>query len=440
MKSKYPKVMHKVCGKRLIDYSLEVASGAGSSRIIVVVGHGREMVESAIGDRAEIVYQSEQLGTGHAVLQAKEALSGYRGTVLVMAGDMPLLTVSDLTNLLGTHIQEGASATILVGTPEDPTGYGRIVRDQDGRVTGIVEEADLLPSQKDIREINTSVYCFESVPLFSALSRLDSKNAQGEYYLTDVIGILLRDGHKVATVTTGDPCAAMGINSRRQLAEIEALMRERIRQELMESGVTLIDPSTVFVDRDVKIGRDTVIYPMTFIEGSSVIGEDVVLGPNVQIVDCEIKNGARVQQAVVLESIIGLGATVGPFAYIRPGTVLSEGAKVGTFVEVKKSHVGKGSKVPHQSYIGDAIIGEGVNVGAGTITCNYDGVRKHQSVIEDGAFIGSNTNLVAPVKVGKGAYVAAGSTITQDVPEGALGIARGHQRNIEGWVARRSKK
>ncbi|HHV61514.1 MAG TPA: bifunctional UDP-N-acetylglucosamine diphosphorylase/glucosamine-1-phosphate N-acetyltransferase GlmU [Firmicutes bacterium] len=449
MKSKLPKVMHKLCGQPIIRYAVRVAKGAGAARVIVVVGHGREAVEAELGSEVEYAYQEEQLGTAHAVMQAREAIEGYMrlcsrdaGTcdVLVMAGDMPLLETRDIVRLVGEHRENGADATILSAIFDSPVDFGRVIRDSQGNVIRIVEERDASPEEAAIREMNTSIYCFRAASLFECLKRIDASNAQKEYYLTDTIGILAGMGKKVHAVIARDSATVKGINSRRQLAEAEAILRDRIRHRLMDEGVTMIDPGTTFIDEGVTIGRDTIIYPLSFIEGSTSIGEDCVIGPNVRLRDVKVGNGAKIENAVVYQSSIGPGASVGPFAYIRPETVVDEGAKVGTFVEIKKSYIGKGSKVPHQSYVGDATLGEGVNIGAGTITCNYDGKRKHKTLIEDNVFIGSNTNLVAPVSIRKGAYVAAGSTITMDVPEGALGIARGHQRNIENWVAKRREK
>ncbi|NPV53762.1 MAG: bifunctional UDP-N-acetylglucosamine diphosphorylase/glucosamine-1-phosphate N-acetyltransferase GlmU [Firmicutes bacterium] len=470
MKSKLPKVMHKLCGRPIIRYAVKVAREAGAAKVVVVVGHGREAVEAELGSEVEYVYQEEQLGTAHAVMQAREVIEDYmrlRGEgkgrdasagisagvsasedpgeasgmgacdVLVMAGDMPLLETPDIVRLVEEHRRNGADVTILSAIFDEPIDFGRVVRDNQGNVTKVVEERDASPEEAAIREMNTSIYCFRASSLFESLKCIDASNAQKEYYLTDAIGILAGMGRKVHAVVARDSSTVKGINSRRQLAEAEAILRERIRQRHMDEGVTMIDPGTTFIDEGVTIGRDTIIYPLSFIEGATSIGEDCVIGPNVRLRDVKVGSGAKIENAVIYQSSIGPGASVGPFAYIRPETVVEEGARVGTFVEIKKSYIGKGSKVPHQSYVGDATLGEGVNIGAGTITCNYDGRRKHKTLIGDNVFIGSNTNLVAPVNIHKGAYVAAGSTITMDVPEGALGIARGHQRNIENWVARR---
>ncbi len=437
MKSALPKVAHQVCGRPMVSYVLDAAQSAGAEPILAVVGYGSEVVARAVGERASCVVQPEQLGTGHAVMQAESALRDYDGTVAVLAGDAVFLSGDDLAALVRAHRASGASATILSAVLDDPSGYGRVVRGATGEVLRIVEERDAPPEVAAITEVNSSIYCFEKRALFDALHALERNNAQGEYYLTDVIGIMVQRGLRVGAVRARDPLAAEGINTRAQLARAERILRDRVRERLMASGVTLVDPGSTFVDFDVVIGRDTVLMPFTMIEGRTAIAERCTVGPFVRVVNSRVAEGAQVSCAVVVEAEIGPGASVGPYSYVRPETVLRESAKVGTFVEVKKSVVGRGSKVPHLTYLGDATVGEGVNVGAGTITCNYDGRKKHPTIIEDGAFIGSNSNLVAPVRIGKGAYVAAGSTITSDVPPGALGIARGMQRDIPGWVERK---
>ncbi len=439
MRSKLPKVIHEICGKPMITLVLDALETAGAEGAFVVVGHLAELVETAVGSRATCVLQAEQKGTGHAVMQVKDALSGYEGTVLVAAGDAAFLSGSDLAYLVKHHQETKASATILSSILEEPFGYGRVTREASGRVRRIVEEKDCSPDEAMIKEVNSSVYCFEKGDLFDALSCITPDNVQGEYYLTDVIEVMIKEGLRVEAVVSEDPLTAQGINTRVQLAEAEKIFRDRIRERLMLSGVTMVDPSTTFVDFDVDIGQDTKILPFTVIQGKTTIGEDCTIGPFARIVDSKVSGGATISNAVIVETEIGEDVSVGPYAHLRSGTVLAERAKVGTFVEVKKSTVGKGSKVPHQTYLGDAILGEDINIGAGTITCNYDGFHKYPTTISDRVFVGSNTNLVAPVKIGKGAYVAAGSTITQDVPEGALGIAREKQKNIEGWAEKRLK-
>lgn len=440
MKSRLPKVMHEICGKPMITYVLDAVEAAGSAPVLVVVGYRADLVQKAVGERGRCVVQAEQLGTGHAVMQVEDALRDYEGIVAVIAGDAVFLSGEDLMALVHGHQESKASATVLSAVLDDPSGYGRIVRGEHDEVVRIVEERDASPEEAAISEVNSSIYCFNKQDLFDALRDIAPDNAQREYYLTDVIGVMVERGWPVRVVRAKDPLLAQGVNTRVQLAEAERIFRDRVRRRLMTSGVTLIDPPSTFVDFDVDIGRDTVILPFTIIQGKTAIGEGCTIGPHVRMVNTRVADGASVENAVVIEATIGPGATVGPYSYLRPGTVLDENAKVGTFVEVKKSVIGKGSKVPHQTYLGDATVGERVNVGAGTITCNYDGWRKHPTVIEDGVFIGSNSNLVAPVKIGKGAYVAAGSTITRDVPAGALGIARGLQKDIPGWAERKLRR
>ncbi|MGE5573940.1 MAG: bifunctional UDP-N-acetylglucosamine diphosphorylase/glucosamine-1-phosphate N-acetyltransferase GlmU [Bacteroidota bacterium] len=440
MKSRIPKVMHEICGKPMVSYVLDAVEAAGAKRVIVVVGHGADLVKQAVGARGECVLQAEQLGTGHAVMQVEGALGDYGGMVAVIAGDAAFLAGDDLAELVAGHRESGAAATVLSAVLEDPTGYGRIIRGAQGEIVRIVEEKDASPAEAAVNEVNSSIYCFSAPRLFEALHHIAPDNTQGEYYLTDVIGIMIQTGLPVRVVRASDPLSARGINTRVQLAEAERIFRDRVRERLMLSGVTLVDPPSTFIDADVAVGRDTVILPFTFLQGKTIIGEGCTIGPFVRMADTTVADGASVSNAVVTQSTIGSGATVGPYSFLRPGTILEERAKVGTFVEVKKSIIGKGSKVPHQTYLGDATVGEGVNIGAGTITCNYDGWQKHPTVIENGVFIGSNSNLVAPVRIGRGAYVAAGSTITRDVPEGALGIARGLQREIPDWVKRRLER
>ncbi|MDI6710725.1 MAG: bifunctional UDP-N-acetylglucosamine diphosphorylase/glucosamine-1-phosphate N-acetyltransferase GlmU [Bacillota bacterium] len=437
MKSRYPKVLHRVAGRPMLAYVLDAVESAGADRVVVVAGFGLDAVRAAVGTRAEVVCQEEQLGTAHALLQAEERLAGEKADVLVVCGDTPLLRGRTLADLVAYHREAGVTATVLTTRMEDPTGYGRVLRGEDGLVRRIVEQKDASPAELAVDEINTGVYCFAAEGLFDALRRIGRENRQGEYYLTDIVSLYVREERPVASWVAADPTAVMGINDRVQLARAEQILRRRIVERLMLDGVTVIDPATTFVDAGVSIAPDTVIYPFTIIEGETAIGRDCIIGPQARLVDCRLGDGVTFQNSIALESEVGDGTTVGPFAYLRPGNRIGARARIGDFVEMKKSVVGEGSKIPHLSYIGDALIGSGVNVGAGTITCNYDGRKKSATVIEDGAFIGSNANLVAPVKVGRGAYIGAGSTITQDVPPGALGVARGRQKNIEGWAARK---
>ncbi len=433
MKSALPKVLHEILGKPIVQYVIDSCVEIGIEKPILVIGHGAEQVKETIGDQVSYVLQEEQLGTGHAVLQAEALLQDFTGDVLIVCGDTPLLQASTLSKLLTYHHQHTAQATVLTAIMDDPTGYGRIIRDQLGQVTSIVEEKDATDQERTIPEINTGTYCFAAEPLLAALHQLTPNNAQGEYYLTDVLALLNQSGKVVQgyRVTVADE--TMGINDRVQLAIATRKIQERINLGHMLSGVTLIDSATTYIETAVQLGQDTIIYPNTMLQGKTTIGSGCILGPNTKVTDSTVGAGTNIQYTVVLESQIGQECNVGPFAYLRPGTVLGDQVKVGDFVEIKKSYIGTGSKVPHLSYVGDATVGTGVNIGCGTITCNYDGVNKYPTIIKNDAFIGSNTNLVAPVEVGEGAVVAAGSTITTDVPEQALGVARAKQRNIPSW-------
>lgn len=439
MKSRRPKVLHRVGGRPMLDYVLEAVKGTGAERVVVVAGYCGEEVAEAVGGAAEVVYQREQLGTAHALLQVRPLLEGYPGHVLVVCGDTPLIRVETLSRLVQHHVDTGAAATLLTAVVPEPGGYGRVVRGSDGKVVRIVEQKDASPEELAINEINSGIYCFRVEGLFEALSSITPGNAQGEYYLTDIVGIYARRGEVVAAVVADDAEEVLGVNDRCQLAGVERILRERKVRDLMLSGVTVIDPATTFVDSDVVIGCDTVIYPFTIIEAGTRIGEDCVVGPSTRIAGSVLGNRVVAVNSVILDSTVGDDSNIGPFAYIRPGCVLGRGVRVGDFVELKKSSIGNFSKVPHLSYIGDATVGERVNIGAGTITCNYDGRAKHPTIIGDRAFIGSNANLVAPVEVGSDAVIGAGSTITKDVPAGALGVARGRQKNIPDWDKRRPK-
>ena len=433
MKSSLPKVLHKVCGKPMIEHVLTAAEEAGVDRNILVIGYGAEQVKETLGDQVQYAYQYEQLGTGHAVLQAADFLKDYDGAVLVICGDTPLLTGETFSKLLAYHRERKAVATVLTGMMDNPYGYGRIIRNSNGGVTKIMEEKDASPDEKRIQEINTGTYCFDSNLLFAALEKITPNNAQGEYYLTDVISMFVERNLRVEAVVAENVLETMGINSRKHLAEAEDYLRQRILDRLMDQGVTIIDPASTFIHTEVKIGKDTIIHPFTIIEGQTVIGEECIIGPSSRINSSQIGNGSIIEHSTVLESSLGQEVKVGPYAYLRPGTVAHNHVKIGDFVEIKKSVIGENSKIPHLSYVGDAEIGSGVNVGAGTITCNYDGKNKYKTIIEDGAFIGSNSNLVAPVQIGKSAVIGAGSTVSKDVPAQALGIARAKQKNIEGW-------
>lgn len=434
MRSKLPKVLHKVGGKPMLQHVLDAADAAGAAEKIVIVGHEAELVEAMVGEQGKIVLQAEQLGTGHAVMQTQDALADFKGTVMILCGDTPLLDGAELKKFYEAHVQSGAAATVLTAHMDNPFGYGRIVRDAEGNVQGIVEEKDADAQQKLIKEVNTGIYCLECPLMFEVLSTLTCDNAQGEYYLTDVLTKLNAAGRKVGGVVTEDSDMVMGINSRRQLAEAESVMRERILGKLMDAGVTIMDPASTFIESSVKIGRDTIIYPFTWLEGTTEIGEDCEIGPNVRFTNVKIGSGNHLQFMYGHDCQVCDGVTAGPYVHLRPDTVIGNKVKIGNFVEVKNSHIGVGTKLPHLTYIGDSDIGSGVNMGCGCITVNYDGKKKYRTIIEDNAFVGCNTNLVAPVTVKAGSYIGAGSTITKEVPENSLAIARAKQKNIEGWA------
>ncbi|MBE8950227.1 MAG: bifunctional UDP-N-acetylglucosamine diphosphorylase/glucosamine-1-phosphate N-acetyltransferase GlmU [Quinella sp. 3Q1] len=436
MKSKMPKVLHKVGGKPMLQHVIDAAKKAGSSREVVVIGSGAELVTEVISG-VEFVLQEEQLGTGHAVLSAKKNFEQAEGTVLILCGDTPLLTAKLLQDLTAAHENSTCAATVLTAKMPDATGYGRIIREEDGSFGKIVEEKDANEFEKKIREVNAGVYCFDVQKLFGALEKVSNDNAQGEYYLPDVLTILKDAGEKVSAFTAQYADETLGINSRVQLAAADRIFRMKKNRELMDSGVTIIDPNTTFIDYDAQIGQDTIIHPNTYIEGKTTIGEDCAIGPNIRFVDMKVGNKVTAQFSYCHEAEICDGVTLGPYVHIRPGTTIGENVKIGNFVEIKNSNVGEGSKLPHLQYIGDTDMGSGVNIGCGTVTCNYDGKNKYRTKIGDNVFIGCNTNLVAPVKVGDGAYIAAGSTITKDVPKNNLAVARSRQTNIEVWNDRR---
>ena len=423
----------------MIERVLQTAEAIYPETVTVVVGHQADMVRAKLGNIPNITFalQEPQLGTAHALRQAEALLSGRLGTLILLSGDVPLLSRETLLRLVDTHRGSGAAATVVTATVERPYGYGRIVRTR-GRVARIVEERDASPAQRQITEINSGIYAFDLSPLFEALRSIASQNVQGEYYLTDLIAIYRRRKLPVETLHVDNPQEIRGINSRSELAEVSRLVRQKKNEELMASGVTLIDPATTYIDPDAEIAADTVIHPGVVIEGRTKIGSACEIQAYVRISDSQIGDRVTINSfSLISGAHVAHGAALGPFAHLRPGATVGEGAKVGNFVELKNTNLGPRSKVNHLSYLGDATIGADVNVGAGTITCNYDGVGKHKTVIGDGAFIGSDSQLIAPVTVGKGAYVGAGSSITEDVPAGALGIARGRQSNVEGWAERR---
>lgn len=443
MRSGRAKVLHSLLGEPLLENVLRAVEATGPAAIVIVVGHEAARVQAVFAGRGEFVLQDPPLGTGHAVLSARTRLAKTPDLpTLVLNGDLPLLTTATLLRLLAAHRERRAAATLLTARLEDGGGYGRVLRDADGRVRAIVEAKDASAEVSACREINAGAYVFETRRLLTALDGLLPQNAQGEYYLTDVVASLVERGLPVEAVLAEDPGEALGINTLQELADINRLLRERRLVALMAAGVVVEDPATTWVARDAVVEPDAVLRPFTLLEGRTLVRAGAAVGPFARIVDSEI--GARAQvldHCLLRECRVGAGAAVGPFAHIRPDTVIGEGAKVGNFVELKKTSLGEGSKAPHLSYLGDAQIGPGVNIGAGTITCNYDGETKHPTHIEAGAFIGSNATLVAPVRIGAGAYVAAGSAITEDVPADSLALGRAHQVRKAGWAkARRERR
>lgn len=439
MKSKKPKVVHEILGKPLVRWVVDAAREAGVDEVVTVVGHAREQVVPLVEADTVIAIQTEQRGTADAVLACKDALDGFEGSLVVLSGDCPLVTAETISALMKTREGVDAAAVVLTMQPENPFGYGRIIRDEDGQVLRIVEQKDASPEEAAVRECNSGFYCFDAKALFEALSEVGSANAQGEFYLTDVLAICRAKGRPVLGLLAADDGECLGVNSRLQLAEATKIMQRRINERHMAAGVTMVDPDSVWIGPDVKIASDVEILPGVMLMGKTSIGEDSLIGPNTRLTDTCVGERCVVDETVAVEAVIDDEATCGPRAYLRPAAHLCEGAKAGTHVEIKKSTVGKGSKVPHLSYIGDCTIGEGVNIGAGSITCNYDGKNKHKTFIGDGAFIGSDTMMVAPVSIGEGAIVGAGSCITRDVSAGALGLGRARQTEIEGWAAKRDR-
>lgn len=439
MKSSTPKVLHSISGRSLVGHVLHAVDSLNAQHVRVVVGAGREQVEAHLAEIAPTVttvFQEKRGGTGHATQLALDGLTA-QGTILVLAGDTPMLTGTSLTQLLEEHHAGGFTASVLTAEHPDPTGYGRIIRGDDDSLLRIVEERDADEIQRDIIEVNSGVYAFDAVKLAGAIGKLKNDNSQGELYLTDVIEILRNEGGKIAAVLIDDFIEILGVNDRVQLAESAALLRDRINEDLMRAGVTIVDPLSTWVDSTATVANDVIIMPGSAISGSTTVATGAVIGPRTTLVDCTVENGAQVIESRCADSIIGEGANVGPFSYLRPGTKLLKGSKVGAYVEMKNATLGEGSKVPHLSYVGDAVIGEGTNIGAATIFVNYDGVEKHYTVVGDHVRIGSDSMLVAPVTIGDGAYTAAGSVITEDVPAGAIGVGRAKQRNVLGWVLRK---
>ncbi len=446
MRSAHAKVLHEIAGRPLVEHVVRAALAAGASPVVVVVGvqgeRVRERLEQALpAAPLRFVEQTERRGTADAVRRALPALKGFEGTALILCGDVPALPAEAVAALAEGHLRAGAALTVLTAELADPSGYGRVVRGKDGRIRAIVEERDASAAQRRIREINTGTYCADWPALVAAIAKIRPDNAQKEYYLTDAVRLLLAGRRRVQAVVHGAADEALGVNSRRQLALLQRTMNERVLGRLMDGGVTVIDPASTWIHDTVTIGADSVLYPGVVLEGATAIGRNCVVRSGARLTDCRLGDGVEVREyTIAAGSSIGDGSAVGPFAHLRPGTALGAHCKVGNFVETKKAVFGDGSKASHLSYIGDAELGRDVNVGAGTITCNYDGVFKNRTVLGDGVFIGSDTQLVAPVTVGAGAYVGAGTTVTKDVPADALAITRVDQRNIEGWATKRREK
>lgn len=434
MKSKMPKVLHEVMGRPMVKRVVDTAKDLEAKNICVVTGHMSETVQEALKDEGvSFAVQEKQLGTGHAVMQAEEYINENED-VLILYGDTPLIKAETLKKLIEYHRSENNGVSIISAIVEDSVGYGHIIRDKDGNFVKNVEYKDATPEEKLVKEINSGIYCFKGSSLKKALKLITNDNAQGEYYLPDALEIILKSGEKVNAMTIGDVTEFFGVNNRVQLAQANKIMQKRINEKHMLNGVTIIDPTDTYIADDVEIGMDTIIYPGCVLEGKTVIGDDCKIGPDTRLTDMTLASNVTIQYTVAMESEIGSGTKVGPFAYIRPNSKIGENIKIGDFVEVKNSVIGNGTKVSHLTYIGDSDVGERINFGCGTVTVNYDGHKKFRTTIEDDVFIGCNANLVAPVTLKKGSYVAAGSTITKDVPEKSLAVARNRQTNIDGWT------
>jgi len=438
MKSKLPKVLHKVCGQTLVDHVVDVAEEIGCKHIVTIVGHGREAVQEQLKPRGTgFAVQAEQLGTGHAVQMAADQINDDEN-VLILSGDTPLLEPGSLKGLVDLMLEKDFAGALLTTHVEDPTGYGRILRDENNEVLGIVEHKDASEEQRLINEINPAVYCFKGSILKKALGDLSNDNVQGEYYLTDVIGLIRGYGHSIGGYAVEDASQMLGVNSRVQLHEAERIMQDRILNKHMVEGVTIINANNTYIEKKVKIGQDTIVYPGSFLTGTTEIGEDCLIGPDARIENTSIADRVEVRSSTLLESSVDSDTNIGPYAYLRPKSQIGKHVKVGDFVEVKNSTIGDNSKVSHLAYIGDGDIGQNVNIGCGVVFVNYDGKNKNRTTVKDGAFVGCNANLVAPVTVEEGAYVAAGSTITENVEEKSLAVARARQVNKPGWVKQKN--
>lgn len=434
MKSELYKVMHPVCGKPMVEHVVDQVERAGAETIVAIVGHGAEMVQQQLGERVSYALQAEQLGTGHAVLQAEELLKDKEGTTLVVCGDTPLLTAETFEQLMKVHEDTKAKATILTAWVDDPTGYGHVVREEDGTVLKNVEHKDATPEEAAIQEINTGTYCFDNQSLFSALSEVGNDNAQGEYYLPDVLEILKKRGEIISAYQMPNVDEGMGVNDRVALSKAEKAMRQRINEQHMRNGVTLIDPEQTYIDSEVVIGSDTVIEPGVYLKGDTMIGQHCHITSGSVIRDSVLEDYVIVTSSNIEESLMKAYSNAGPFAHLRPKSVIGNSVHIGNFVEVKNATLGSGTKVGHLTYVGDADLGKEINVGCGTIFVNYDGKNKHRATVGDRVFVGCNANLVAPVTIGDDVFIAAGSTITRDVPNGALAIARSRQENKENYA------
>lgn len=439
MKSRYPKVIHKVCGKEMVNHIIGVSKKSGVNDIVVILGHESEVVQERLPEGSMIAMQTEQLGTGHAVMMAKEYIND-NDTIVVLCGDTPLIKEETLKRLFDYHVENDYHATVLTTVVDNPTGYGRIIRDENNDLLKIVEQKDATEEEKKAKEINSGIYCFNGKSLRESLDLLDNNNAQGEYYLTDTIKIMRDKGHKVGAFEGSTIEELMGVNSRVELSKAEEIMRRRINESHMVNGVTIIDTNSTYIEADVKIGNDTIIYPGVMLSGNTEIGSECIIGMNSSITNSIIGNGTEVLNSTIIDSIVGQNTTVGPYAYLRPKSNIGNNVKIGDFVEVKNATIEDNSKASHLSYIGDAHVGKNVNIGCGVVFVNYDGKNKFKSVVKDNAFIGSNSNLVAPVTVEEKGYIATGSTITDNVPEGALAVARARQVNKEGWVEKKKQR